>query len=649
METTHKEYKTRPVWMNFKSGITFNTILASFYALLVLTPASLFMQLVTGQGGISASLFIMLLWVELAKLSGRRLTKQEAYMISLFAVTAAVPLDMVFLVWYQNSDIAKMFNIGRYIPEWAVPPIKANIINLRTFFHPSWILPITVAVLSSFFGLLTSLGLSLFARELFIEYERLPFPMQYVRAQAVITITKARRSSMGILSIAAMIGFVWSSILYVVPSIWQAWTGRYFYFIPVPWIDLTTHIENWFPGALFGVATDLSGIISGLVMPFPIIIGTFLASMAKYFFLNWLTVIYQLTPDIDPTISGYQGWWVPGMDIQMGMTRSTMFFWGSIDIGLGFAVAFAPFIGHPLRYASVFKRIFTIKARTKSLEERVTEPYSFYKVILPSTLIGIGGGALLFYLLVPDFVHRFPWIMFFIIFSPVITTLIRGFMMGVAGSQADPLRAFQDLLYYYARVEYGKVDVWFAPNPMARRAYWLDEFRICQLTETKASSFIKLRFLLFPISIILGYLYMEFFWRLAPIPSARYPATAAYWPVQAVMKSLWIRGVQVGLFRVPWVIGSFITGTGIYLLLDFLHSPIPYIAIAAGLNTWTPVASTMLIGGILAKIIQHIMGDAWWHENRRILAAGLAIGEGVALGVSVSLSMIINSIWLRPI
>jgi len=649
MEKTRENEEGRPVWMNFKSGITINSLLASFYSLLVLTPAAIYLELVTGQGRISTSLFVMLLWIEFARLAGKRLTKQEAYIIRLFAVTASVPLAMVFNVWYQNSDIAKMFNIGPYIPEWAVPPMETNVFSLRTFFHPSWILPIAVAIISSFFGLIADLGLSLFARELCIEELRLPFPMEYVDAETVITITEASRSEKGLLSIAALIGFLWSSILYVVPSIFQAWTGRYIRVVPIPWIDLTGYLEPWFPGATFGIATDLSGIIAGLVMPFPIIVGTFIGSMAKYFFGNWLSVIFRLTPDTNLSLPGYQGWWIPGMNINMIMSYSTLYFWGSIDIGLGFAVAFAPILGHPSLYASIFRRIFRIRGESRRSEERIIEPFSFYKVILPMMLVGIGGGALLFYILVPDFVHRYPWIMFFILFSPIITTIISAYMMGIAGRRVDPLGPFQNLLYYYARVEYGKVDVWFAPNPMSVRQSWVDELKVCQLTETKASSFVKMKLLLFPISLIIGYLYMEFFWRLAPIPSSFYPAAAAYWPIQAISRSIWIRGTEVGLFRVPWIIGSFAGATAVYLALDLLHCPIPYIAIAAGLSTWTPVAFTSLIGGIIATLIRRITGDAWWHRNRRRLAAGLAVGEGVALAVSVSISMVINSIWTSPI
>ena len=143
---------------------------------------------------------------------------------------------------------------------------------------------------------------------------------------------------------------------------------------------------------------------------------------------------------------------------------------------------------------------------------------------------------------------------------------------------------------------------------------------------------------------------MELFWRIAPIPSGRYPGTVIYWPIWATMRSIWIKGLQVGLFRVGWIVYSFIIGTGLYLLFDLVfHLPATYIALGSGIGMMTPTASSYLIGGILGIFFRRKMGDEFWNEYKRIIASGIAIGAGVAIAISLAVAIIIQSIWTIPV
>jgi len=142
---------------------------------------------------------------------------------------------------------------------------------------------------------------------------------------------------------------------------------------------------------------------------------------------------------------------------------------------------------------------------------------------------------------------------------------------------------------------------------------------------------------------------VELFWRIAPIPSGRYPGAVIFWDIDATMRSLWIKGRELpGLFTVDRILYAFVIATALYMVLDFLHSPITLVALGAGISTITPYAVTYLIGAIIAKILSWRTGKEWWNKHKMLIAAGLLIGEGLAVTLSVAVALIINSIWTLP-
>jgi len=199
-----------PKWKRFKSGFTLPTFLALIYAIVVFVPATLYLNLMTGGvWGVSAAWFILLLWVEIGKATGRKITKQEALMILLLTgAEMYYPLDLIYNAWYRTSPIAHALDIAPYIPDWVAPPPGTGILKIRTFFHPSWILPIAVALATILFGQLFNFGLGLLGRELFVETEYLYFPIEQINAQIVTTLTGEKERPMNLLSVFAEIGIL---------------------------------------------------------------------------------------------------------------------------------------------------------------------------------------------------------------------------------------------------------------------------------------------------------------------------------------------------------------------------------------------------------------------------------------------------------
>lgn len=635
--------KSERSWTTFTSGFTRMSVLAILYAIVVFIPATIYLTLMTGGvAGIPVAWFTLLLWVELGKLSGRRITKQEATMIMILTGAMTLyPLSLVYTAWYRTSPIAKSFDIGAYVPDWAAPSEETGIMKLRTFFNPAWVLPIGVTMATTLFFVMVNFGLGLFAREVFIETERLQFPMQQMSGTALMTLTGEEKRPLHILAVFAVIGFIYGYFLYAAPFILQAFYGRYVQIIPIPWVDLNRGIEKFFPGASLGVFTDLGPIASGFILGFPTVLGIFIGSFAIWFFGNWLTFQYNLV-DIDPINPGVQSWWAPGMSIQMAWQRSLLYVWAMILIGTLLAVGLAPILRRPW----LLRRAFSYMLRPRRVK-RLTDPIPFGKVTLPLLIVGMAGSITLFAYLVPEFVKVVPWIFILMVFTPFLITMIGGRMIGETGVDlpGNVFPYLTNLLYYESG--YRGVDIWFAPNIMTSSGGGtLSWFKVAELTETRSDGLIKIYWLLLPVALLFGYLYVELFWRLAPIPSGRYPGIAIYWDISATMQSIWIRGGSFGLFRPPWILYSFIVGTGLYLALDLLHCPVSFIALGAGVSTITPVAVTMLIGGLVAKIFSWIMGKEWWEKHKMLIAAGLMVGEGLSITLSVAMALIINSIWV---
>ncbi|MEM2560999.1 MAG: OPT/YSL family transporter [Candidatus Bathyarchaeia archaeon] len=641
----------------YESGLTKTTVLAILYAIVVFIPALIYLTLMTGGiGGIPVAWFTLLLWVEIARLSGRKVSKQEACMILILTGAEMVyPLGLIYNAWYRESPIAKLFGISEHVPNWVAPAPEFRILDLRTFFHQAWIWdpitnkpgPITLSILSTlFFGLL-SFGLALWAREIFLETERLPFPMEQMSSVTIVTLTGEKKKPLYFLAVSSVVGFAWGFVVYALPFLTQAMSGRSLTIIPVPWYDFSDIVQRFMPGAILGLATDIGPIASGFIFPLQTIIGIAIGSFAIWFFGNYIVNMNWETwglPDANPDVPGVQSWWEPGMNIHLMWQRSVLYFWMSTLVGIALAVGLAPIIRRP----HVLYRSIASAFKPLSSGKRYTDPISFTKVTLPMLLVGLIGGAVLFIYLVPDFVAFAPWYVPIMIAMPFITTLIGARMRGETGVVYTPEGTIMNLLYYASG--YRGVDVWFAPDILGASGHGrLQWFKICELTETKTSSLILAYWLLLPVAMLVGYLYVQLFWWLAPIPSGRYPGAAIYWDISATMRSLWIKGRDVpGLFAIDRLFAAFVIGVALYFILDYIRSPISFIAIGAGMNSITPGVLTWLIGGIIAYIIRRRVGEKWWNEYKMVLAGGLVVGEGLAVTLAVAFSLIAVSIWGLP-
>ncbi|MEM2273656.1 MAG: hypothetical protein QXX56_05545, partial [Candidatus Bathyarchaeia archaeon] len=585
-----------------------------------------------GTGGIPISWFTLILFVELGRFLGYRITKQEATMI--FFLSSAelfIPLGMIYRGYFKTSDIAALFGITDEIPTWYAPDPATKVYELRTFFHPAWSTPFLIYFSELVAVSLAVWGLGFFARRLFIIEENLPFPLQQVSARALITLTEERKKEdISLLFLTATLSFIYGFMAFAFPFILQAYANIRVTIIPLPWIDLTQSVQHLFPGALLGISTDLGAIAGAFVLPIPTIVGIMIGSFAVYFIGNWLSVAYNLA--IEP-------WWYPGMSTQMALQRSILYFWGAPLMGFGMAGGVVP----------ALMRLFLRRKKEPSAKKaRFWDPTLLKMFLIP--LAGVWALSILWYkLLTPDF--PISILLPFVIIIPIILVLIDGRMLGetgltFAGGQTGNLMR---LLYWSSG--YQKADIWFVPTPWrAGAAGVLAQLKVCDLTETDIFSFFKMWWIFLPVGIIVGFLFTQLFWWMAPIPSGRYPATEIFWPMSAVNECLWIRGLQRGLFLPEWLFGAFTVGAILAAAFELSGASkvIPFISFVAGTGTVTPYAVTYGIGLAIRLILCKLLGTKWFEERKQMFSAGIMMGYSIAAIVGIAITLIINSIWVLP-
>jgi len=57
---------------------------------------------------------------------------------------------------------------------------------------------------------------------------------------------------------------------------------------------------------------------------------------------------------------------------------------------------------------------------------------------------------------------------------------------------------------------------------------------------------------------------------------------------------------------------------------------------------------SLMIGGLVGKILQRRFGREGWQEKVPSIVAGIAIGEGVLISILAAIAMIRTAIWSIP-
>ena len=79
---------------------------------------------------------------------------------------------------------------------------------------------------------------------------------------------------------------MWGLLYVVVPTISGILLTDVVQIIPIPFVDFTSRIKNVLPASTMGLMTNLGTMLTGLVLPFWIIVGQFATTMIIHLFVN---------------------------------------------------------------------------------------------------------------------------------------------------------------------------------------------------------------------------------------------------------------------------------------------------------------------------------------------------------------------------
>jgi len=497
----------------------------------------------------------------------------------------------------------------------------------RTFFHSDWVLPIAISVAVYFIGgLLVNLSIGFMIFQMYVIEEKLEWPTMAIAADACITLSEGRDKRVGVFSMGSLAGLLHGFVAYFLPFVFG------FSLIPVPWIDLNSTIEKIFPGASLGIATDLTVLATGWILPFNVAVSMFIGSFSTWFIGNNMLVNAGLFRD-----------WTEGLSLQTVWQRSVLSFWLQPQIGMAIPVALMPLILNPTILIRTFRGL---SGRSASLKRRGLPSM---KLIAP---MYISGCAAMF--AVNALLTEFPplYVALITFGWNFILTMVSARALAETGTTIGIPHA---TALFYTFSGYKGVDVWFAPMDtyFGGGTNWCSHFKLADLTQTKITSFVKADILGSVLAWIASFIFMQIFWSIASIPSTLYRAVDIFWPTNVIQKGMWVSGQLITETSVTPLLGSMAIGVilGVVPRLSFIPiiSQINPISIVAGMMAPIPGSVTLLIGALLGKFVfERKFGTESWKKSKVSLAAGVFLGESIMITLGVALMMIPKALWTTP-
>lgn len=656
----------------YEEGWTIRTFIGLLFVAFIMLPGALYLGLVSGTelGGASEWVTIVL-FAEIARRSFMPLKRQEIYV--LFYVAAALTgLNGTLglsggpfgdLIWNGYLHMAPQSlgtqvvihghatTISKAIPTWVVPPEDSLVWVRRTFFHKDWLLPIGLMLIGQILGRINWVtgGYALF--RLTSDVERLPFPMAPVYASGATALSEAgsREESWRwqVFSIGAMIGLIFGFFYLGIPIFTGAIFPQPLMLIKLPFIDLTQNTEGILPGAATTLSGDLGGILTGFVLPYSMVLGSFIAAVATQLVAN--PVLQHM---------GRLPTWHPGASAIYTKMATDLDLWMSVNIGLQIAVAIIG-VGMALSILTQYMRRGSAQAAgAPGRGQGMAPPPGRGDFPWQWAVFGFFAVQIAYVIMGHSLVKGFPilFLLFFgLLYSPVMS-YVSARMYGLTGRGVALPYLHQATLI---KSGYRGIDVWFMPIPMSDVGWAAQRFREVELTGTKFTSIIKAEVWMLPILLFASFVFWAFFWHTSAIPSSQFPYANMFWPLQVTYRVLWMSATVEGGGAVKqflsairfWpIVISTIGGLAAYGVVVAARMPVLFFyGLIGGTGQMMHGAISNMIGAVLGRYyFTKRFGAEEWHRYAPVLLAGFACGMGLIAMVAIALGLITKSVSFLP-
>lgn len=640
---------------------------------LIMTPASMYMQLVTGSDiGSAAQWVTIILFLEVARRSFTQLSRPEIYILYYMAGATLVHSGLgQGLLWQQfvvQSEEMRKFGIADKIPSWYAPQ-SPDVLGQRTFFHSAWLTPIGLMALSMLLSRLDNFGLGYIMYRLTSDVEKLPFPMAPVGAAGVTALADASSGQetwrWRVFSFGAVLGMAFAIVYLALPAVSSAFLPEKISIFPIPFKDLTENTEKILPAVPMMLSFDLGLVILGMVLPFWAMVGSF-AGLILGIILN--PILYN---------TGVLQNWSPGMGAIRTVNSNTLDFYFSFGLGLTLAIAVIGF-WQVFRSLAEARRMKGNQTRgEKSAWEALIKPppgrgdINLWLAVL--IYVGTMGGTILMAWWLLDMAHReavaagvpesasqVSWVLLGVfvfygfIYTPIIS-YVSARMEGIIGNSVN-IPFVREATFILTG--YQGAAIWFAPFPAHNYGNMTLYFRKTELVGTKIISMFKAEMFVLPIVFVATIVFSQFIWNIAPVPSQAFPFTEVFWEAhayrQGLMMSATLPGGESSAFQQafkPWfIVAGFGIAMVLFSTLSWLGLPILLVyGLIRGLDQAAPhVIIPQFIGAMLGRhYFAKKFGDMW-KQYIIVFFAGYSCGIGLMMMLSLGLVFISKSVFQSP-
>ncbi|HEX5322465.1 MAG TPA: hypothetical protein VFW40_01675 [Capsulimonadaceae bacterium] len=639
----------------FEDGFTWKVVIGALFVGLIMLPGAIYLGLVAGQSlGGAAQWVTIVLFSEVARRSFLPLKRQEIYclyyMAGALAATGFSSLpgisggpfgNFIALQYLINSPA--MTTVVPHLPGWIAPHRGSSAYIHRTFLDTAWLIPIGILVFNYVFDRMKWMGLGYMLFRITSDVERLPFPLAPVAASGATALAEAATKEESwrwrVFSVGSIVGLVFGFFYLAIPIFTGIALSTPITLLPIPFIDLTPSLEHILPTSLIGYNPDLGAILVGFILPFQIVVGTFVSSIVCQG-INPILYYHHMFPDF-----------IPGSPAIQAQISLSMDFWLSFGIGTQFAVAAIGLaaVGKALFFNS--KRLNTVKRASLASINKQRGDFPWWSAI-GVWLAATTGYIILNHNLVPLF--PLPIIIFYGLVWTPLNSYISARMMGLTGSPVTFPYLNQAVVLASG---YQRPDIWFAPLPLNDYGPQAQKFREIELTGTKFTSIVKLELFMFPLIIIASFIYWGFLWHTTDIPSSQFPYAQKFWPINAVQTAMFSQinaghgaGALVMRAIKPPVIGTgFGVGIALYFVAAMFKAPLFFYGLIGGVGQFPHFTIPTFVGALLGRYyFAKRFGFERWNLYAPVLLAGFACGTGLIGMAAIAFALISKTVNYLP-
>jgi len=684
-DTETEQFRTLlPTPTEFKTGFGWTTITGLFFCGLIMIPGSIYLGLMTGgQMGPAASWVTVILFMEISRRAMKPLDQQHLVILLHAAHVMMVgsmlfpggPLaQLVFRAYLVGSDAVRDAGLMGRFPSWFAPAHDSPAILGRNLFHPDWAVPILLIAFTLFVGLVSRYTLGYLFFRITSDVEGLPFPLAPVNAQGAMALAESEEKAENredlmtpeaekgegapenkkgkrwrIFSLGAYIGIAFGVIQVGVPAVTSLFLAKPVFLIPQPFWDTTTMTEGVLPAAPTGIALDAGLFLTGFVLPFWAVLGTFLAVL--------------LTTFINPLLHtfGFLTTWQPGMDTVNTRFSNEVDFWLSFKIGAAVGIMLVSLYStwKGIQKASGARREKN-DPTSKSIWAPPVEGRGDYPLWIAVVIYCLAAGALMgvsLYLITYSFRVALFLFIFAFIYNPLIS-YINARLLGIAG-QTVQVPYTKEMAFMFSGAE--GIDIWLAPIPIENYGHQAQGFRVNELTGVTFWSLVKTDFVALPLLFIMSLGFWSFIWHSDPVPGPLFPNAQVRWDLAAKQQVLVMSSTadpdkewsetQLGQAIKPKIIGTgAVSVVGIFVFLSTLGLPVMLVyGLVRGFGEFPHLLIIEMIGALVAKYyFKRKYGTQNFLRTAPTLLAGYMTGVGLIGMATIAIKLIQNAVSGAP-